>query len=466
MNTKANQSPSRLPARPLAVVVLAAGQGTRMKSDKPKVLHEIGGRAMIAHVISAAEALSPMQIVVVIAPGMDQVAKAVQPHGTAIQQPALGTAHAVAAAKDALAPSLAKGADVLVLYGDGPLISPQSLEAMRLRLTESDKPTFVWLGVEPPDPTGYGRLIRGGDGQLLRIVEEKDCNSDERSERLVWGGLMLALGPKLFKLLPQVDNKNAKGEYYLTSLVALGRKVGAFSGVAETAYDEVRGVNSRIELAEAEAIFQSRQRRQAMAEGATLIDPQTVHFSYDTKLGRDVTIEPNVFFGPGVVVEDGVTISAFSHLTGVIVRKGAIIGPFARLRPGSEIGEGAHIGNFVEVKASHIGEGAKANHLAYVGDSTVGAGANIGAGTITANYDGVSKHKTEIGKDVSIGSNVVLVAPVSIGDGAIVGAGSTITKDVPEDAIAAGRAPTTVSERSAARYRARLKMMKQDKERG
>lgn len=449
--------------RPLAVVILAAGQGTRMKSTKPKVLHEVGGRTMIAHVIAAAEALQPRQIVVVLGKAMEQVAAAVAPHTTAVQDPPLGTAHAVAAAGAALQAALAEGADVLVLYGDGPLISPSTLEAMRQRLAQEPRAAMVWLGVRPPDPTGYGRLIVGADGSVLRIVEEKDATSDERSERLVWGGLMLAAGPKLFELLPKVSNNNAKGEYYLTSLVALGRAEGAASAVVETDVDEVRGVNSRAELAEAEAIFQNRKRRAAMEAGATLIAPETVFFSWDTQLGRDVTLEPHVIFGPGVVLEDGVTLRGFSHLAGVTVRKGAVIGPFARLRPGSEIGEGAHIGNFVEVKAGKLGAGAKANHLTYIGDAEVGAGANIGAGTITANYDGISKHKTSIGAGASIGSNVVLVAPVTVGAGAIVGAGSVITQPVSADAIAATRAPLTTSERAAARYRARLKRLRDEK---
>ncbi len=449
---------------PLAVIVLAAGQGTRMKSALPKVLHPVAGRPMINHVLAAAEALDPARIVVVVAPGMESVAAAVAPHATAIQDRPLGTAHAVLAARDALAAELAAGADVLVLYADGPLISPETLQAMLAERRRPGGPAFVWLGVRPPDPTGYGRLVMQ-DGRLQRIVEEKDASAEERRIGLIWGGLVAGAGPALFDLAARIDDNNAKREFYLTSLVALGNVNGAPSGAVETAFDEVRGVNSRQELAEAEAIFQQRLRRKAMTEGATLRAPETVYLSWDTKLGRDVTIEPHVVFGPSVIVEDGVEIRAFCHLTGVIIRSGAQIGPFARLRPGSVVGEGAHVGNFVELKSTQLGAGAKANHLAYVGDATVGAGANIGAGTITANYDGVMKHRTEIGANVAIGSNSVLVAPVSIGEGAVVGAGSTITQSVPADAIVATRAPMTVTERSAGRYKARLKALKAEKER-
>jgi len=455
-------SPSQ---RPLVVVVLAAGQGTRMKSDLPKVLHEVGGRPMIAHVLAAAEALRPHRILVVVGPGMEDVAAAVQPHATAIQQEALGTAHAVLAAESAVAPEIAAGADLLVLYGDGPLISPVTLEALLAPLRQSEPPAFAWLGVRPPDPTGYGRLVMQG-GSLDRIVEEKDATPEERAVPLVWGGLVAGAGRRFFELARRIDNRNAKREYYLTALVALGNAEAAPSVVVESAFDEVRGINSRGELAEAEAIFQQRRRRAAMAEGATLVAPETVFFSWDTRLGRDVTVEPNVIFGSGVTLEDGVIVRGFSHLAGVVVRRGAIVGPFARLRPGSEVGEGAHVGNFVDLKAANLGKGAKANHLSYVGDADVGAGANIGAGTITANYDGVMKHRTAIGAGSSIGSNAVLVAPVAVGDGAIVGAGATITQDVPADAIVATRAPLTVTERSAARYRARLKRMKAERETG
>lgn len=429
-----------------------------MKSALPKVLHEVGGRPMIGHVLAAAEALNPARVVVVVGPGMESVAQAVAPHATALQQLPLGTAHAVLAAEATVADLIAQGARVLILYGDGPLISPATLRA----LTAADAP-FAWLGVRPPDPTGYGRLIVEA-GELRRIVEEKDASAGERKVGLVWGGLLAGDGQALFDLARRIDNDNAKREYYLTALVALGRAAGQRSVVIESGFDEVRGVNSRAELAEAEAIFQQRRRRDVMEGGATLIAPETVFLSWDTVLAPDVTVEPNVVFGPGVSVARGATIRAFSHLAGVAVEADAIVGPFARLRPGSRVGEGAHVGNFVELKAATLGAGAKANHLSYIGDASVGAKANIGAGTITANYDGVMKHRTEIGAGASIGSNAVLVAPVTVGEGAIVGAGTTVTEAVPDDAIAVARPPLTVSQRSAERHRARLKRIKAEKE--
>jgi len=429
-----------------------------MQSARPKVLHEVGGRAMIQHVLAAAEALQPARIVVVVGPGMEAVATAALPHPTAIQQEPLGTAHALLAAESSVADVVAEGAQVLVLYGDGPLISPATLRA--LCAAPGD---FAWLGVRPPDPTGYGRLIVERD-ELVRIVEERDAAAPERAVGLVWGGLLAARGKALFELARRVGNDNAKREYYLTSLVALARAAGLRSGVVESAFDEVRGINSRAELAEAEALFQARRRREVMEAGATLIAPETVFLSWDTELAPDVTVEPHVFFGREVRVAEGATIRAFSHLQGVRIGRDAIIGPFARLRPRSVVGDGAHVGNFVELKAATLGAGAKANHLSYIGDATVGAKANIGAGTITANYDGVMKHRTEIGAGASIGSNAVLVAPVSVGEGAIVGAGTTVTEEVPADAIAVARAPLSVTQRSAERHRARLKRMKDEKE--
>ncbi len=445
--------------RPLAIVILAAGQGTRMKSALPKVLHPIAGRAMIRQVLAVAESLQPAKIVTVVAPGMAEVEAAVAPHPTAVQERALGTAHALLAAAGALAPELAAGADVLVLYGDGPLITRPTLEAMLDLRRRDEPPAFVWLGVRPPDPTGYGRMIRS-EGRLQRIVEEKDASDEERREGLIWGGLLAGDGRRLFELTARIDNRNVKGEYYLTGLAELGNEAGAHSAICESALEEVLGVNSRGELAAAEAILQGRLRQAAMANGVTLTAPDTVTFSWDTEVAADVTVEPNVIFGPGVRVETGVTIRGFSHLEGVSIAAGAIVGPFARLRPGSRIGEGAHIGNFVEVKASEIEAGAKANHLSYIGDAHVGAGANIGAGTITANYNGVYKSRTEIGRGASTGSNSVLVAPVRLGDEAILGAGSVLTEDVEADAIATTRAPLDLRPRSAGRYRARLKRLK------
>ena len=326
-----------------------------------------------------------------------------------------------------------------------------------------DHAPFAWLGARPSDPTGYGRLIVE-NGELTRIVEEKDASPQERKVGLIWGGLLAGEGGALFELARRIDDNNAKREFYLTSLVALGRGAGQRSVVVESDFDEVRPANTRAELAETEAAFQHRRRREVMEAGATLIAPETVFFSWDTALAPDVTVEPNVVFGPGVTVARGAVIRAFSHLAGVAVDAEAIVGPFARLRPGSRVGEGAHVGNFVELKAATLGAGAKANHLSYIGDATVGAKANIGAGTITANYDGVMKHRTEIGAGASIGSNAVLVAPVSVGDGAIVGAGTTITEPVPDDAVAVARAPLSVSQRSAERHRARLKRIKAEKE--
>lgn len=445
--------------RPLAIVILAAGQGTRMKSRLPKVLHPIAGRAMIGHVLAVAESLNPAKIVTVVAPDMAEVEAAVAPHPTAVQTRPLGTAHALLAAAQSLAEVLEQGADVLVLYGDGPLITKPTLEAMLAKRQGPEAPAFVWLGVRPPDPSGYGRLIRAA-GRLERIVEEKEATEEERLEGLVWGGLLAGDGRKLFELASRIDNRNAKGEYYLTSLVALGNEAGAGSGIAESAFEEILGVNSRSELAAAEAIYQTRLRQAAMAAGVSLIQPDSVTFSWDTALAADVTIEPNVIFGLGVTIEEGVTIRGFCHLEGVSVGAGAAIGPFARLRPGSRLEAGVRVGNFVEIKATQVDAGAKVNHLSYIGDAHVGAGANIGAGTITANYNGVFKSRTEIGRGASTGSNSVLVAPVRLGDEAILGAGSVVTQDVEADAIATTRPPLDVRPRSAGRYRARLQRLK------
>jgi len=448
---------------PLAVVILAAGQGTRMKSDLPKVLHPVAGRPMIRHVLAVAESLEPVKIVTVVAPGMERVAEAVTPHPTAIQSPALGTAHALLQAEAALRDEVAAGADVLVLYGDGPLITAETLQIMLGARRDPAGPAFVWLGVRPPDPFGYGRLVVE-EGRLQRIVEEKDASPEEKAIGLVWGGLLVGKGDALFRLAGQIGNDNAKGEYYLTDLVALGNAAAAPSGIAESGFDDVRGVNSRAELAAAEAIMQQRLRAKWLAEGVTMQAPETVFLAHDTELARDVTIEPNVFFGPKVTVGPRVVIRAFSHLEDCRIAADAVIGPYARLRPGAEIGEAAHVGNFVEVKAAKLGHGAKANHLTYIGDAEVGAKANIGAGTITANYNGIYKSKTVIGPESNIGSNSVLVAPVTIGDKAVVGAGSTITKDVPANAIAATRSEMSLREEAAERYRERLRAEKAERD--
>src|SRR5262245_15287204 len=405
----------------IAVVVLAAGKGTRMKTDLPKVLHKLAGRPMIAHVLANLAPLGCERIVVVIGPGMEGVAAAVAPHPTALQAEPLGTGHAVLAARAALQ---GFAGDVLIVYGDCPFITHATIAKLMARRRAVDRPAVVVLGMRPADPAQYGRLVIGADGPLAAIVEYRDANPEQRAITLCNSGVKVVDGQRLFSLLDRVGNANAKGEYYLTDIVAIARADGAACAVVEAPADELIGINSRAELAAAEAILQNRLRAQAMENGATLIDPQTVFLSYDTRLGRDVVIGPNVVIGPGVEVADGAEIKPFCHLEGAKVSTGAAIGPFARLRPGTVVGEKARIGNFVEAKNAQVGKGAKANHLTYLGDAVVGPGANVGAGTITANYDGFNKHKTEIGADASIGSNSVLVAAVKVGRGADVGAGS------------------------------------------
>ena len=449
--------------RPVACIVLAAGRGTRMKSDRPKVLHPLAGASMVRHVLAAAESLNPARIVVVVGPGMADVAAAVAPHPTVVQERQAGTGDAVAAARPLLADF--RG-DVLVLYGDTPLVTPATLRALLEARRGPGDPAVAVLGMRPADPGAYGRLIVGADGGLERIVEFLDATPQERAVGLCNGGLMAFDGARLWEIIGAIGNANAKGEYYLTDAVAIAGAKGWARAVVEGPVDDVLGVNSRAELAQLEAILQGRLRAAAMADGATLTDPATVWLSADTRLGRDVTVGQGVVFGPGVTVEDGVDIRPFCHLEGVTVRTGAVVGPFARLRPGSDIGAGAHIGNFVEVKGSRIGQGAKANHLAYIGDAGVGAGTNIGAGTITCNYDGFLKHRTEIGAGVFVGSNSTLVAPVSIGDGAFIAAGSTITDPVPADALALGRARQSVKEAWAAGFRARKAAEKAAKGKG
>ena len=434
----------------IAAVVLAAGKGTRMKTELPKVLHPLAGRPMISHVLANLAPLGCERIVVVIGPGMEGVAAAVAPHATALQAEPLGTGHAVLAARAALQ---GVAGDVLIVYGDCPFISTATIRQLIARRRAADQPAVVVLGMRPADPAQYGRLIVGADGMLQAIVEYRDAGAEQRAITLCNSGVMAIDGRRLFALLDRVGNANAKGEYYLTDIVAIARADGAACAVVEAPADELIGINSRAELAAAEAILQNRLRAQAMENGATLIDPQTVFLSFDTRLGRDVVVGPNVVFGPGVEVADGAEIKAFCHLEGARVAASAAIGPFARLRPGTVVGERARIGNFVEAKNANVGPGAKANHLTYLGDAVVGAGANVGAGTITANYDGFSKHKTEIGADASIGSNTVLVAPVKVGRGAIVGAGSVITQSVTADALALGRGRQTEKPGWAAKFR-------------
>ncbi|WP_242182265.1 bifunctional UDP-N-acetylglucosamine diphosphorylase/glucosamine-1-phosphate N-acetyltransferase GlmU [Sphingomonas sp. CARO-RG-8B-R24-01] len=428
--------------RPVAAIVLAAGKGTRMKSDLHKVLHPIAGRSMLLHLVDSIAALNPARTVVVTGAGREQVESAVTPLGiaTALQAEQLGTGHAVAQAEAALA---GFEGDVLILYGDVPLVSTATMRAMLDRLNAADAPATVVLGFRPADAGAYGRII-AHDGVIEKMVEYKDATAAERAVDLCNSGLMAVRSADLFALLARVGNDNAAGEYYLPDIVMLAAADGRASAVIETSAGEVAGVNSRAELAAVEADWQRQRRLRAMADGATLIAPETVWFAHDTRIGRDVVIEPNVVFGPGVTVADGVMIHAFSHIEGATIGAKAEVGPFARLRPGAVMGEKSKIGNFVEMKKAVLGAGAKASHLTYLGDAEVGEGANIGAGTITCNYDGFFKYKTVIGAGAFIGSNSALVAPVTIGAGAIVGAGSVITADVEADALALVR-PQQVS---------------------
>jgi bifunctional UDP-N-acetylglucosamine pyrophosphorylase/glucosamine-1-phosphate N-acetyltransferase len=425
-------------------IVLAAGEGTRMRSTMPKVLHAIGGRTLLAHVLTAATGAGGAEIAVVVGPDHDAVAaeaKRVAPQADVFQQrERLGTAHAVLSARAAIE---RKPDDILVMFGDTPLIRSETLAALRKAL--ADGAAVAVLGFTPADPAGYGRLVMKG-GELLAIREERDANVEERAIGFCNGGLMALAGAHALTILDSIGNANAKGEYYLTDAVAIARNMGLKAVAIETSEDDVRGINTKAQLAEAEAVLQQRLRNAALDAGVTMVAPETVFLSTDTRFGKDVTIEPNVVFGPGVSVDDGALIRSFSHLEGARVGKGARVGPFARLRPGAELGRDVHIGNFVEVKAAQIEAGAKANHLAYIGDARVGEGANVGAGTITCNYDGVSKYRTDIGKGAFIGSNSALVAPVKIGDGAYIGSGSVVTKDVPADSLAIARGQQTVKE--------------------
>lgn len=420
-----------------AVVVLAAGLGTRMRSHLPKVMHPLAGRPMIRHLMATVDALAPDKVVTVIGEDMEAVAKAVAPHPVAVQGDRLGTAHAVMAARDALS---GFDGDVLVLYGDTPLLGEDTLRGLLAARRGDDDPAVVVLGFTPDDPGAYGRLIRDGDGRLQRIVEAKDATDEERDVDLCNSGVMAFDGKVLFGLLERIGNDNAKGEYYLTDAVQLARADGRACAVVEGDAEELLGVNSRGELAVAEAVVQTNLRARALVEGATLSDPTTVYFSFDTRLGQDVVVGPNVVFAPGVTVGDNVEIKAFCHLEGTTIADGANIGPFARLRPEADIGPGARIGNFVEVKKASVEAGAKVSHLTYIGDARIGAGANIGAGTITCNYDGFFKSFTDIGEGAFVGSNSALVAPVKVGAGAVIGAGSTITHDVDADALSLTRA--------------------------
>ncbi|WP_127076114.1 bifunctional UDP-N-acetylglucosamine diphosphorylase/glucosamine-1-phosphate N-acetyltransferase GlmU [Rhodomicrobium lacus] len=433
-------------------VVLAAGQGTRMKSALPKVLHQVGGLPLVAHVVKAAADAGAESCFVIVPPDAREFDALRLPIAARFfeQRDRLGTAHAVLQARPALETS---NLPVVVLCGDTPLVTPDSLA--RLSGAVANGADMAVMGFEARDPQGYGRLITDASGALLAIREHKDATEEERAITLCNAGILAFRGDLILSLLDRIGNDNAQREFYLTDAVEIARARGlrvAFEIIDE---DEVRGVNTRAQLAEAEAIFQRRARAAAMAGGATLIAPETVTFSHDTVIGQDVVIEPNVIFAGGVVIEDGVTIRGFSHLEGARVGRGSTIGPFARFRPGTVLEAGVHVGNFVELKASHVGEGAKVNHLSYIGDAHVGAKTNIGAGTITCNYDGYKKYKTDIGAGAFIGSNSSLVAPVTIGDGAYIGSGSVISEDVPPHALALTRAPQVHKDEWAKRKRAR-----------
>jgi len=439
---------------PFSVVILAAGQGTRMRSDTHKVLHPIAGRPMLEHLLDTVDQLGADRRVVVVGKGREQVEAALDGHDAliAVQEEQKGTGHAVQQAETAL--SGFDGA-VIILYGDTPFVSAETLDAMRERLEASDQPGIVVLASSPADPGAYGRVILGEKDRIERMVEFRDANPAERAVPLCNSGMMGVRATDLFRWLRQVGNANAAGEFYLPDIVMIAAAEGRSAVAIETDPWQTAGVNSRAELAALEHDWQQRRRRQALDEGATLIDPESVWFSFDTQLGRDVTVEPHVVFGPGVTVADGATIRAFSHIEGARIGEDAEVGPFARLRPGAELGDRSKVGNFVEVKKARLGEGAKANHLSYIGDADVGPKANIGAGTITCNYDGFFKYPTKIGSGAFIGSNSSLVAPVTIGDGAIVGAGSVITRDVEADALGVTRANQKGLAEWAARFRDR-----------
>ncbi len=426
-------------AQPIAAVILAAGQGTRMKSTRHKVLHPLAGQPMLFHLLDSLSAAGVGRRVVIVGAVGEQVEAAVAGRGVEIawQREQLGTAHAALQAKDILADH---DGIVLVCFGDTPLLSADTVARLTARLEQDDRPVVAMLGFRPADAAAYGRIIADDAGNIAKMVEYKDASADERAVNLCNSGVTAVRSADLWALLERVGNANAAGEYYLPDIVMLAIADGCGAVVIETGADEVAGINSRAELAAVEAAWQARRRAQAMADGVTLVAPDTVFFAHDTRLGRDVTIEPNVVFGPGVTIADDVTIHAFSHLEGATVATKADVGPYARLRPGAVLGEGSRVGNFVEVKNTTLGVGAKANHLTYLGDATVGANVNIGAGTITCNYDGFFKYRTEIGAGAFIGSNSALVAPVKIGDGALVAAGSVVTRDVDADALALVRA--------------------------
>ena len=437
-----------------AAVILAAGQGTRMKSPIPKVLHKVGGRALIDHAIDVVEGLGCSRIVVVLGAGTPEVRAHVAARlgeaAIAVQDPPLGTGHAVLAAKDALA---GFAGEVVVTLADSALLTAEAVAPLfDLRAAGAD---VAVLGFHAANPHGYGRLIVSHGDRIERIVEERDATAAEKAVSACNSGVLAASAPLLFELLAKVRADNAKGEYYLTDVVGIAAKAGKSVRAAFAKEEVFQGVNSQAELAEAEAAFQQLRRVQMMEAGVTLVAPQTVFFTWDTRIGAGVVIEPNVVFAEGVEVQTGALIRSFSHLEGAVVRGGAIVGPYARLRPGADIGEDAHVGNFVEVKKVRVGKGAKANHLSYLGDGSVGAGANIGAGTIFCNYDGFDKYDTHVGENAFIGSNTALVAPVRVGEGAYTGSGSVIVEDVAPDALAVARGRQAEKPGWAAEFRAR-----------
>ena len=446
----------------LAVVILAAGQGTRMKSSIPKVLHPVGNRPMVQHVLDVADGIGAAQKVIVVAPGDKEVEKLAEAHGAVavVQEHQRGTGHAVAATEGALA-----GFDgtLLVLFGDTPLLTAATLKAL-LACMGKDA-SIAALGFRAGDPTGYGRMVCDGD-RLLAIVEHKDATREERSIDLCFAGILAVDAKMLFDLLRRVKNQNAQGEFYLTDVIALARGIGLSSRPAEGSAEEMMGVNTQAQLAEAEAAYQTRRRAELMEAGVSFAAPETVFLSADTVIEQGVRIGPYVVFAPGVKVLSGAEIKAFSHLEGAVVGKGAVVGPFARLRPGANLQEDVHVGNFVEVKNTILERGAKANHLSYLGDARVGAGTNIGAGTITCNYDGFGKYRTDIGKNVFVGSNTALVAPVKLGNDSIVAAGSVITKDVEAGALAIARGQQEIRPGGAERVRAKAKARKRTRKKG
>ncbi|MCO6186043.1 bifunctional UDP-N-acetylglucosamine diphosphorylase/glucosamine-1-phosphate N-acetyltransferase GlmU [Rhizobium sp. L1K21] len=446
-------------ARTCLAIVLAAGESTRMKSNKSKVLHPIAGRPMIAHVTGMLTDCDVDHVALVVGRDAEKVSEAASLDGLKLssytQVERLGTGHAVLAAREAISRGFD---DVLVLFGDSPLLTADTLSRAREALTQGVDVAVIGFMTE--QPSGYGRLLIE-NGELLAIREEKDATEDERAIRFCNGGMMAINGAKALEYLDAIGNDNAKGEYYLTDIVEVARQKGGRAVAVEAPEDELAGCNNRAELAYLEKLWQERRRRELMLSGVTMIAPETVFLAWDTVIGQDAVIEPNVVFGPGVTIEPNAIVHAFSHLEGALVRSNASVGPYARLRPGATLGEGAKVGNFCEVKKADIGAGAKVNHLTYIGDAEIGAGANIGAGTITCNYDGVNKHLTKIGANSFIGSNSSLVAPVSIGDGAYVASGSVITKDVEDNALALARARQEVKPGRAAIIRKRIAALKE-----